>query len=165
MESNIESIKKPFFILSCDGGGVRGLATVSFLYHMELHMKTIIPDFSIYNQFDMFAGTSVGAFIIMLLVHLRKPITEIKESILTPNACNIMMDKSIWDDIFKLVQHNPKYDGIGKTGIIQQYIKDVKFNDTHDKYTIVPAYDIQNRKTKVFYSDTCHHCCLRRYNI
>lgn len=143
------------FILVCDGGGIRGRATVSFLYHMEQHMKKINPEFSIHDQFDMFAGSSIGALISMLFVHKKKTAKEIYD-ILNNDTCQSIMDKSLWDKAVGIIQHKPKYDGIEKQYVINKYLGNIKYNETNNKYLLVPVYNITKRKTKVFYSNTCN---------
>jgi patatin-like phospholipase/acyl hydrolase len=145
---------KPFFILTCDGGGVRGKATASFLNKMEQHMKTIQPDFSLYNKFDMFAGTSIGSFLITLILQ-KKTASEINE-LFNRELCETMMDKSFWDERLGIMQHKPKYDGKGKTDVITNYFGDTTLASIKDKHVIVPTYNITKRKTNVFYSHTCH---------
>ena len=147
-------MEAPFFILSCDGGGVRGQATISFLLHLEKHMQTIDPDFCIYKKFNMFAGTSIGAFISMLYALKRKTSQEIHD-MFNNDTYQTIMDKSVWDKAVGIVQMNPKYDGNGKTKVIDNYLGNIKFDDTGDKHLIVPTYNITKRTTKIFYSGTC----------
>ena len=49
-------------ILSLDGGGYLGLATVAFIAEAERHFQTTCQE-----QFDMFCGTSTGAIIALAL--------------------------------------------------------------------------------------------------
>jgi uncharacterized protein len=49
-----------FFILSCDGGGIRGLVTALLLEQLE-------KDFGILKRVDLFAGTSTGGIIALAL--------------------------------------------------------------------------------------------------
>jgi predicted acylesterase/phospholipase RssA len=152
--------EKPFFILSCDGGGIRGIATISFLYHMEQHLQTIDPEFSIYSAFDMFAGTSIGAFIVMLIALKKKSMQEIKDYFVKDMYSQIM-DKSMWDKLVGIAQHKPKYDGKGKTCILSESFGDMSFSDT-EKHVLVPTYNITKRFTKVFYSHECDKTVLAR---
>ena len=49
------------YILSMDGGGVRTLASITFLKRLEIALKTRIAD-----KFDYFIGTSAG----LSLIHI-----------------------------------------------------------------------------------------------
>lgn len=139
---------KPFYILACDGGGIRGLATASFLFHMSKHLKTINPDFKLYDFFDMYAGTSIGAIITTLLVVCKANEDEVME-VFNKCICNEIYDKSIWDKMVDIIQHQPKYDGKGKTNVIERYVKDHKFKDC-DKYMVIPTYNITEQRTQIF---------------
>jgi hypothetical protein len=50
----------PYFILTCDGGGIRGLVTALLLEQLE-------KDFGILKRVDLFAGTSTGGIIALAL--------------------------------------------------------------------------------------------------
>ena len=147
------SNEKPFYILACDGGGVRGLATVRFLLRMEEHLQQKNSNFRIADYFDMFAGTSTGALIIMILGLLKTSMKELSD-IFDKNVCGCIMDKSIWDKMLGLIQHKPKYDGKEKTNQIRKILGDRKFKDTNGKYLVIPTYDIENRVAQVFRSDS-----------
>jgi hypothetical protein len=56
---SLETIKgDEKWILSCDGGGIRGVITLQCLKHLEAHFGK-----SCFEIFDMFAGTSTGALV------------------------------------------------------------------------------------------------------
>jgi patatin-like phospholipase/acyl hydrolase len=152
--------EKPFFILSCDGGGIRGIATISFLFHMEQHLQTIDPTFSIYSAFDMFAGTSIGAFIVALIALKKNSMVEVKK-LFVKKMYSQIMDESMWDKLLGIAQHKPKYDGKGKTRILSESFGDMSFSDT-EKHVLVPTYNITKRLTNVFNSYTCDKTVLAR---
>ena len=62
---------KRFFILSCDGGGIRGLLTA-------LLIKKLDAEFQLLKHVDLFAGTSSGG-IISLGLAAGMPISKIIE--------------------------------------------------------------------------------------
>ena len=45
-----------FLILSCDGGGIRGLITAMIIQELDKQIPFL-------NQIDLFAGTSTGGII------------------------------------------------------------------------------------------------------
>lgn len=53
----------PIKILSCDGGGIRGLLTTIILEALEKEVQQIKPGSSLHDCFDVFAGTSTGSII------------------------------------------------------------------------------------------------------
>ena len=50
-------------ILSCDGGGIRGLLTAILLESLEAELQQLDSTATLTNRFDMFAGTSTGSII------------------------------------------------------------------------------------------------------
>ena len=109
----------------------------------------------------MFAGTSIGALTAMMICIKRMSAKDIAE-VLSKNACNDIMDKSIWDKMFNLIQHKPKYTGKGKTDVINNILGDVKLSDTNEKRLVIPGYDIENRKGIIFNSHNCNKELLAR---
>ena len=64
--------KDSIFLLSLDGGGVKGLITSQTLIALEARMKQLQPDCSpVQSYFDYIAGTSVGAIIALALSHAK----------------------------------------------------------------------------------------------
>ncbi len=62
----------PYFILSLDGGGIRGVLTAVLLEKLE----TAVPGFL--EKVDLFAGTSTGAILALGLAHGLSP-TEARQ--------------------------------------------------------------------------------------
>jgi patatin-like phospholipase/acyl hydrolase len=67
-----EVVKRPFRILSLDGGGIRGAFAASFLAGLEARLDCRIADY-----FDLIAGTSTGAIIAAALA-MREPAARIE---------------------------------------------------------------------------------------
>ncbi|KAK7434582.1 hypothetical protein VKT23_020118 [Stygiomarasmius scandens] len=71
---------RPLRLLSCDGGGVRGVSTLRILKRImaqvsEKEKRTVQP----WEYFDMIAGTSTGALIALMLGRLRMSVEECEE--------------------------------------------------------------------------------------
>lgn len=152
---------KPYFILSLDGGGIRGFITIQVLVKLEQYLHTIQPGFKICEHFDMFAGTSIGALLAILFCYKKMSAPDV-EKVLCQNTCSEIMDKSFWDKHLNLIQSKPKYTGKGKIDVISRLLKDTKFSDSNCKAMIVPAYDIENRKGVIFNSEMCSKDLLAR---
>jgi patatin-like phospholipase/acyl hydrolase len=56
-------MEKVLRILSCDGGGIRGLLTAKLLEELEKELQQLRPSSSLVDFFDLFAGTSTGSII------------------------------------------------------------------------------------------------------
>lgn len=140
--------EKPFYILSCNGGGIRGLIVVSFLKNMEKYLKSINPEFKLYDFFDMYAGTSIGSIIISTMLTNKFEGDDLLK-LFSPENCHKLIDKSIWDKMLGIAQIKPKYDGRGKTQLLDKYLDNHRFS-SFDKYVIIPTYNITRKKTMIF---------------
>lgn len=129
-------------ILSCCGGGIRGAASIAYLQLLEKNLKR-----PLHEVFDMFIGTSTGGIIALGLGVKKLNALQIEEMFNYENA-NKIMNKSFLDNYLP-VQNEPKYDGIGKKEILDQYFGDIKLYDT-DKKVLITTYDLTNRKIKIF---------------
>ncbi|MHB1556598.1 MAG: patatin-like phospholipase family protein [Isosphaeraceae bacterium] len=58
--------ERPYLILSCDGGGIRGLLTAKVIERLE-------ADVPFLHRVDLFAGTSTGGIIALGLAHGLRP--------------------------------------------------------------------------------------------
>lgn len=131
------------FILSLDGGGVRGIATVQFLKRLES-----ILDKPVHKVFDTFIGTSVGGLIAIKLAS-GDDIDDCINFCARENMVTIM-DKSWWDNVTP-VQFSPKYDGKGIEKIIKKYIKKIPINKCGKKL-LITGYNLNKHDTRVFKS-------------
>jgi patatin-like phospholipase/acyl hydrolase len=141
---------RPFYVLSINGGGVRGLIVMAFLKKMDTYLKEQNPDFEIYNFFDLYAGTSIGALIIAEFLVNRKTPDNIL-AYLNENV-NRIFDKDIWDKIFGKFQTQPMYSGDMKSKSLRDSLGDHKFADFAPKPVIITAYDIGRRSMRIFNS-------------
>jgi len=130
------------FILSIDGGGIKGMIPVEFLKELEEWLGKPLHD-----VFDMVIGTSIGALITALISYQNLSAKEISEIYSTENA-NMIMPQTCWRRIFGLFESRPKYDGVGKTHIINKYITSSKAKIP----SIVPCYNIKQKLPTLYKS-------------
>ena len=136
------------FILSVDGGGVKGVAAAQFLYRLE---KDILQR-SLYDTFDIFCGNSTGAFIVGGIVYAGMSGDDLVHKLYTPENAQKIMDKSIWDKALNVLQTQPKYDGKGKRELIDEYIPDdMTINDT-DQDVMIVTYNVSRQDPHFFKS-------------
>lgn len=137
---------KKINILAIDGGGIRGMAAAQFLAELEKNI-----DKSIYDSFDIIAGTSTGAFIALNIAANKASGEDCTELYEYSNAKEIM-DESFLD---KIVPHQlllePKYDGKGKRKILTETFNNKRILDVEKKVMVV-SYDIITRHITVFKS-------------
>ncbi|MBD3419113.1 MAG: phospholipase [Chitinivibrionales bacterium] len=133
------------FVLACDGGGIRGAASAEFLRLLEKDTGK-----SVYDMFDFFAGTSTGGIIAVGIGVLKMKAAKLAELYNYQNG-NAIMNKTIWDRRFGMIQVKPKYDGKGKRRILKKYFGDAKFGSAK-KPTMVVTYDVEKRVSAVLKS-------------
>lgn len=134
---------KSALILSVDGGGIRGLIPASFLSLLEKDLQH-----SVYDTFDMYAGTSVGSFVVLAISGLQSNMQNVLTLFNEKNAKRIF-DKP-WLSVFSFV-HGTKYKGTGKRQMLQTIFADRQFTDIA-KPTLITAYDIIHNSSAVFKS-------------
>lgn len=133
------------YVLSLDGGGIRGAATAAFLAGLERNLGT-----SLYDKFDMFVGTSAGGIIACALGVLQMSGQQLA-SIFNYENGNEIMNKSVWDRIAGLKQAEPKYDGKGKRRVLERYFGAALLTQAK-KPTLVVTYDVERRVSAVLKS-------------
>jgi len=127
------------YLLSLDGGGVRELATVTFLANLEKALGE-----PLYEKFDFFIGTSAGAITAMALSIAKMNGDSLLE-LWSEKTFERILDSSLWDSKLGLMQINPKYDGKGKEQVLKEYFGNLKLGDASGDLVIV-SYDIEERK-------------------
>ena len=127
------------YLLSLDGGGVRELATVTFLAKLEKALGE-----PLYKKFDFFIGTSAGAITAMAL-SIAKMGGDNLLDLWSEETFERILDCSLWDSKLDLMQINPKYDGKGKEQVLTEYFGNLKLGDASGDLAIV-SYDIEERK-------------------
>jgi patatin-like phospholipase/acyl hydrolase len=130
-------------ILSIDGGGVRGLIPAAFLAELEKDLNQ-----SLYNTFDIFAGSSVGAFIALGLSGLHYNGEQLLGLFNEKNVKQIF-DKRFFS--FLSAFYGPKYTGKGKRQLLQQVFADKRLFSL-EKPTLITSYDIISNCAVVFKS-------------
>ena len=174
--------KNELSILSLDGGGVRSLIQLYFLSHMEAAICRGQHDGAeeegeqkgeecteetplTCNLFDMYAGSSAGGMIAMLLGVRRMSMSAIRKRF-GERAVRRIFEKSVWDSVFGQVQFRPKYDGREKARVLQECLgADTRFSKsaTGGKIVMVTAYDLQSdsHKSRFFvnYDYECNAEC------
>jgi len=146
-----------FIILSLDGGGIRGLITASFLYHLEQTIRQEYDsDFRLRDRISLFAGTSVGAIIATLLYsHENESLADLYEKMNDEILQKLFQKRpGTFQKLLGLLRWGPVYDAKNKSQILKQMIgTHVSLCDDRqqkDKYLLVPAYDIQQRSIGFF---------------
>jgi patatin-like phospholipase/acyl hydrolase len=130
------------FVLSINGGGIRGALSSRFLENLEKNMKL-----SLYDKFQVFTGTSTGAFIISSIAYKKMTAAKISTELYTLEMSNKMMSKSLWDRMFGCFQFQSVYDGKGKTELLHDIYGDETIQNTYKK-VLIPIYDVTDETPK-----------------
>ena len=140
-------VKKEYkLVLSLDGGGVRGLATVVFLKELEKASGKKIVDL-----FDFFIGTSVGGLNAMHLAVNEIEISEL-ERFWSQDNLAMSMQSSFWTKNFFL-KTKPIYNNKSKTELLEKYFGNKLISESKKPIAVL-AYDVENRKPRVLTSYT-----------
>ena len=128
-----------------DGGGVRTLASITFLKLLEEKLGV-----KIHEKFDFFIGTSAGAISCLALASKNFSAIDL-EKIWAPNNLKKTMQSSSWDLRLGLLQSNPKYTNVGKREVLKKYFGKTILGESN-KPVAVLSYDIQKRSPVLFRS-------------
>ena len=121
-----------------DGGGVRTLASITFLKHLEKE-----TGLTIHEKFDFFVGTSAGA-ISCLALAVKEFTAQDLEQMWSFENLNTTMNTSSWESKLGLLQSKPKYSNQGKREVLNNYFGSAKLKDSV-KPVAVLSYDIEKR--------------------
>lgn len=137
---------KNYRILSCDGGGIRGLVSAVVLEQLEQKLGS-----PLYEHFDMIAGTSTGSLIACGIASGRSA-TEVKNFYINRG---IDIFPKFWAVIRSLLSRatggftQPIYDGHGLEDVLKEIFAGRTFK-TLLKPTLITSYDTYNRQAVVF---------------
>lgn len=125
-------------ILSLDGGGVRVIAGIVFLKKLEVELGE-----KIFDTFDMFVGTSAGAFNASCLAYDGMSVPELKKYWSKDYLDRIMKTSFFWDKA-SLIQARPRYETEGRVEVLKEIFSSGLLGDVK-KPLVTLAYDIENR--------------------
>ncbi|MDY0884202.1 patatin-like phospholipase family protein [Dongia soli] len=136
--------KRPFRVLSIDGGGIRGLLPAMVLADLERRTNRPIIDL-----FDMIVGTSTGGLLGLALAapdehgqprHSARDIVRLYEQ-----EGQRVFSRSVWHKIRAVGNlAEGKYPSMGLESVLHDYFGDTRLKDALAE-VIVPAYEIERR--------------------
>lgn len=144
---------QPYRILSCDGGGIRGLVSAVVLERLEQKLGS-----PLHKHFDLIAGTSTGSLIACGIAS-GHTVTEIKNFYINRG---IDIFPKFWDVAESLLSRaiggytQPIYDGKGLEMVLQEIFAERPFKNLL-KPTVVTSYDTYNRQAVVFKNTKLAH--------
>ena len=128
------------YALSLDGGGVRCIATLTFLNILEKELKQNLSE-----VFDYFAGTSSGGISCIGIGSVGMNTSEMLEMWNKRNTERIMQFE-VWQGGLglSLMTGKAKYNPAGKREVLKDYFGELTFRESK-KPVAVTAYDIEDR--------------------
>ena len=146
-------------ILSCDGGGIRGLLTIMLLEELEREVKKLDPSSSLTDCFDFFAGTSTGSLIACGLAQGMKPCKirefyEKKGEKIFPKMNFGFLAMELLRRVTNVRLSLPLFQPSGLEEVLRSpdLFPDGSLFGNLGKPTLVVSYDTYNRKAMVFKS-------------
>ena len=130
-------------IICFDGGGVRTIASIVFLKKLEAESGKKIIDI-----FDMFVGTSAGAFNAACFAYGGFSADKVKRYWSTRYLDKIMKSSFFWDKA-SLIQARPKYESEGRMEVLKEIFGEHTLKDSIKPFLSF-AYDIEKRRHVVF---------------
>jgi patatin-like phospholipase/acyl hydrolase len=144
-------------ILSCDGGGIRGLLTTIILEALEAEIKAINPTSSLSECFDVFAGTSTGSIIACGLANgftatKIREFYEQKGGLIFPRLNAKFWLTKVLDRMRQASVSQPLFEAGGLESVLRSpdVFPDSLLFGGLQKQVLVVSYDTYNRKAIVF---------------
>lgn len=146
---------KKISILSLDGGGIRGIISCIILRFIEEQLKRLHhPQAKIGDYFDMVAGSSTGGLITAILLYPdenRNSKYSIQKGLqLYSEKGNDIFQVSFWEKLinpFGLFNEKISVEALEKN--LEEFFGNLELKEL-TKPCIITAYDIENRKAKLF---------------
>ena len=130
-------------IICFDGGGVRTIAALVFLKKLEAESGKKVADI-----FDMFIGTSAGAFNAACFAFGGFSADKVKKYWSKIYLDKIMKSSFFWDKA-SLIQARPRYESDGRAELLHQIFKSNTLKESNKPF-LCYAYDIEKRTHVVF---------------
>tara|TARA_B100000963_G_scaffold102587_2_gene88808 strand:- start:1692 stop:2618 length:927 start_codon:yes stop_codon:yes gene_type:complete len=125
-------------IISFDGGGVRTIAGLVFLMKLEAESGKKITDI-----FDIFVGTSAGAFNAACFAYGDFGADKVKKFWSQSYLDRIMQTSFFWDKA-SLIQARPRYESEGRIGVLKEIFGKSTLENSKKPF-LSYAYNIESR--------------------
>ena len=133
-------------VVTFDGGGFHGAAAATCLATVEKELGIRIAD-----EASLVAGTSTGALIASSL-SIKGSSGEYIANQYNLDLGNTIFPREFMDKVLDLKQLNPKYDGKGKTLVLQKIFESSKLKDARTPL-LVTSYNLNTRRPAIFFSE------------
>jgi patatin-like phospholipase/acyl hydrolase len=139
--------------LCIDGGGIKSIASISFLMQLVDDRLIYDPNFNLYDAFDVFSGTSAGSFIVLALGIMQMDVSKIMSLFCSGLAESVFSSKSFFSGHLL----TPKYSSTQLKTMLHTYFGSTRMI-SKDKLVLVPSYNLTKCDLTIFNSkDKDHH--------
>jgi patatin-like phospholipase/acyl hydrolase len=140
--------RKKRWILSMDGGGSRGVASLQFLKRLEEWRGR-----SVIDEFDGFVCVSAGALCILAIVSGNSSATKVRKEVFSVQNLRTILDCNLKNCMLPLaIIPGTKYNGKGKTKVINTVLPNIQMSDLR-KPVWVPTWNLSRGEECVFGPD------------
>ena len=139
--------KKSKYILSLNGGGIRGIIILYFLKYLEKDLLEKTGK-TIYETFDMFGGTSVGSLITGTIVYHKFTIDEIL-NIYTDDVFKSIFTKNT--SLYSKILYGPIYNGQYKTDVLDRNFGKTIMSSA-EKPVLFTVYSVDEQRPRFYKS-------------
>lgn len=150
-------------ILSCDGGGIRGLMTALWLSRLEKQLGGPLREY-----FDLISGTSTGS-ILGCGIAMGMPAEEILQIYLDRGTEVFPPFRSrFWERLQRTLSDGlsaPRYDGKGLEHVLRDAFGKTKFGELQVHPTLAISYDTFSRRPVVFKNTKTEHAELPVWEV
>jgi len=137
-------------ILCIDAGAIRGIAVCSYLYNLDIFLHE--NGSSLFDYFDMFVGSSIGALIISAIVYEKMSGKELLYELFSDENIHTILSGSQSEQDVRLLEQLSKYPSTGKTSVIKKYTGNKNIQDSNGKDVVMLAVKLSTKRVE-FSSD------------
>ena len=144
-------------ILSLDGGGIRGAASIQFLRKVEAQLQRNHQT-SLRDCVDLYAGTSTGAVIALALATTQLSVEQINNLYNAQTAKKIFTPNKGWFEFDGI--NAPKYEGQNKQQVLKHHFAGARLANArkNDSHILVVTFGVEYHRPKIFKtSDETHY--------
>ena len=142
------------FILSLDGGGVRGIVSARILNSLELKMRKYAgkDDLKLRDHFVLISGTSTGGILSLLMSSLDFNMSRILQIYM--EECQKIFKNSFWHKYIGIL-YSSKYDSDNFRKAAERLFGNQKLSDCKIN-CLIPSYDIKSCRPVFFSRDNSY---------
>ncbi len=139
---------QPKFVLSLDGGGSHLLIQLSVLASLENETGV-----SVYDRFDMVAGSSSGGMVACLILGRAMSASGIVQMIQQDKLLESMMTGHWMNRLLNRLHIRPKYSGVSKSRVLHNEFGHLRLASL-DKQLFIPCFNLDRDQLEI----VTNHC-------